>query len=211
MSQVFSALWLADSIGSFFESGGAEYYHSPIQPEPVRETCLGSATWGNFVPDANLNIKAYTAQYFAGRLINLEWAQHRAGVHQMFAASCEAKDAGGNALITAYALHRPDGQWSLMLINKDHDRSHRVRVEFDQSAGRQSSFAGPVTMVTFGREQYIWHENGRDSLPDPDGPPVSKQVQGGPNARFVLPEASVTVLRGNVESLDMQTDSRSSH
>ena len=136
MSQIFSALWLADSIGSFFQAGGAAYYHSPIQPEPVRQTCLGSATWGNFVPDANLNIQAYTAQYFAGRLINLEWAQHRAGVHQMFAASSDTKDPSGKTVITAYALHRPDGGWSLMLVNKDHDHSRRIRVAFGESAGR---------------------------------------------------------------------------
>jgi hypothetical protein len=207
MSQIFSALWLADSIGSFFEAGGAAYYHSPIQPEPVRETCLGSATWGNFVPDANLDIQAYTAQYFAGRLINLEWAEHRAGVHQMFAASCDAKDANRNTLITAYALHRPNGEWALMLINRDHDRSHPVRVVFDESDGRQGSFAGPVTTVSFGSEQYIWHENGLNSRPDPDGPPVSKKAQGGPNATFVLPEASVTVLRGNVQWLDSEPNS----
>ena len=31
----FAALWLADNIGSFFEGGGAAFYHSPIQPQPV--------------------------------------------------------------------------------------------------------------------------------------------------------------------------------
>ena len=126
----------------------------------------------------------------------------------MFAASSDTKDPSGKTVITAYALHRPDGQWALMLINKDHDRSHRVRVEFDESSGRRSSFAGAVTTVTFGSEQYLWHENGRDSVPDPDGPPVSKAVEGGSNATFVIPKASVTVLRGNVELLDMQTNSR---
>ena len=58
-------------------------------------------------------------------------------------------------LVTAYALHRPDGQWALMLINKDHDHSHPVGVVFqDKEANRTSSFAGQVTMITFGKEQY---------------------------------------------------------
>ena len=40
MSQIFAALWLSDSIGAFFEGGGAAYYHSPIQPQPVEPSCL---------------------------------------------------------------------------------------------------------------------------------------------------------------------------
>ncbi len=51
MSTIFAALWLADNIGSFFEGGGAAFYHSPIQPQPVQDTCLGPASWSNFVSD----------------------------------------------------------------------------------------------------------------------------------------------------------------
>jgi len=87
-----------------------------------------------------------------------------------------------------------------MVVNKDQDHSRRVRVAFDESAGRHASFAGPVTMVTFGSDQYVWREHGRNSRPDPDGPPLTTEIAGGANADFVLPKASVTVLRGNVES-----------
>src|SRR5437879_4212932 len=82
MSQIFAALWLSDSIGAFFEGGGAAYYHSPIQPQPVQPSCLGPATWSNFVTDQDFNIKGYTSYYFAAHLINLEWVQHRSGVRR---------------------------------------------------------------------------------------------------------------------------------
>src|SRR5262249_30263502 len=39
MQDVFSALWLADSVGAFLTRGGAVYYHSPIQPETLRPGC----------------------------------------------------------------------------------------------------------------------------------------------------------------------------
>ena len=39
MSQIMGGLWLADSIGSFFEGGGSAYYHSPIQPQTTENTC----------------------------------------------------------------------------------------------------------------------------------------------------------------------------
>ena len=97
MTTIFAALWLADNVGSFFEGGGAAFYHSPIQPQGIHNTCLGWASWSNFVSDENYNIKGYTSPYFAAHMINLEWVQHRAGVHQMFPSSTDIKDSEGNA------------------------------------------------------------------------------------------------------------------
>jgi hypothetical protein len=119
MTTIFAALWLADNVGSFFEGGGSAFYHSPIQPEGIHNTCLGWASWSNFVSDENYDIKGYTSLYFVAHLINLEWAQHRAGIHRMFSSSTDIKDSEGNVLVTSYALLRPDGNWSLMLVNRD--------------------------------------------------------------------------------------------
>lgn len=202
MSQIFAALWLADNVGSFFAAGGAEFHHSPIQPERVNTTCEGSATWSNFVADADLNVKGYTSPYFAARLINLEWVEHGVGLHHMFPASADIKDDAGNSLVTSYAVRRPDGNWALMLVNRDQANPHAVRVEFDDAGRkRQGFFRGKVTMVTFGSEQYVWQEAGVDSHADPDGPPVTKQFSGNQHATFTLPKASVTILRGKVNGL----------
>jgi NedA-like, galactose-binding domain len=200
MSQIFSALWLADSIGSFFEGGGAAYYHSPIQPQPVGKSCLGAASWSNFVADRDYNIKGYTAFYFAAHLINREWVQHRSGVVRMFPSSTDVKDGDGNVLVTSYAVHRPDGNWSVMLVNRDEKNAHTVRVVFENSGDRQSAaFSGPVQQVTFGSEQYVWKDQGAASYADPDGPPLGATAPGGPQATFTLPKASITVLRGRIE------------
>ena len=200
MSTIFAALWLADNIGSFFEGGGAAFYHSPIQPQPVQNSCLGWATWSNFVADKDYNITGYTSLYFAAHLINQEWAQHRSGVHHMFPSSAGIRDEQGNELVTSYALHRPDGNWSLMLVNRDETNAHTVRVVLeDARTKRKASFSGPVNLVTFGSEQYVWKNDGPASHADPDGPPVATTVKGSPQATFTLPKASVTVLRGKVE------------
>ena len=201
MSQIFAALWLSDSIGAFFEGGGAAYYHSPIQPQPVEPSCLGPASWSNFVADRDFNIKGYTSFYYAAHLINLEWVQHHSGMHHMFPSSTDIKDSEGNVLVTSYAVHRPDGNWSLMLVNRDQTHPHTVRVLFEDSASqRTASFSDPVTQVSFGSEQYVWKDEGANSYADPDGPPVGATVAGGPQATFTLPKASVTVLRGRVEA-----------
>src|SRR6195256_2502445 len=201
MSTIFSALWLADNGGSFFEGGGAVFHHSPIQPEPVQTSCLGWATWSNFVADRDYNITGYTALYFAAHMINLEWVQHRSGVHQLFSSSTNVKDSEGNLLVTSYAVHRPDGQWAVMLVNRDQNNAHNMRVEFGTTRNRYSSFSGSVTMTTFGSDQYVWRDEGAASHADPDGPPAAQTVTGAAQAIFTLPKASITVLRGKVAGL----------
>lgn len=198
MSTIFAGVWLADNIGSFFEGGGAVFYHSPIQPQPVQNSCLGWASWSKFVADRDYNITGYTSLYFAAHMINLEWVQHRSGEHQMFPSSTDIKDEQGNVLVTSYAVRRPDGNWSVMLVNRDETHPHVLRVVFETPRHRQSSFSGPVTMVTFGSEQYVWKDEGQNSHADPDGPPVATTVAGSPEAIFTLPKASITVLRGRV-------------
>ena len=98
MTDIFAALWLGDSVGSFLTFGGDIYYHSPIQPEPIRSGCRGWSTYGNFVADENLNIRAHTSQYHASRMINLEWVKHGAGPHKLFSASTDLKDGAGHVL-----------------------------------------------------------------------------------------------------------------
>ncbi len=203
MTTIFAALWLADNVGSFFEGGGALFTHSPIQPQGIQKTCLGWSSWSNFVSDEEtLEIRGYTSPYFAAHMINLEWVQHRSGVHFMFPASVDIKDADGNLLVTSYALHRPDGNWSLMLVNRDENHAHSVRVVFnDDKNKREGSFSGPVTDVTFGSEQYVWINDGPYSHADPDNPPVATTITAGAGTVFTLPKASITVLRGKVAAL----------
>jgi F5/8 type C domain len=201
MSDIFSGLWLADSVGSFFLEGGGAYFHSPIQPQPPNRGCHGWGTWSNFVCDSDFRIKGYTAEYYASRMINREWASHHLGVHRMYRVTGTVRDAAGNALITSYALKRPDGEWSILLINKDQNNARTVKIVFEGlEKGGKSRFAGQVHMTTFGSEQYVWHSTGPDSHADPDAPPRQMLVPGGADAQYTLPKASITVLRGKLGS-----------
>ena len=200
MTDIFAALWLGDSVGSFLTFGGDIYYHSPIQPEPIRLGCRGWSTYGNFVADESLNIRTHTSQYHASRMINLEWVKHGSGPHKLFSASTDLKDGTGHVLVTAYPVQRPDGEWSIMVINKDPSNPQTVRLVFDDETGRHNPFSGPVTMTTFGSEQYAWRSEGPQSHPDPNLPPVNITLQAGPGFTLTLPKASISVLRGNIES-----------
>jgi len=120
----------------------------------------------------------------------------------MFPSSTNVRDAEGNVLVTSYAVHRPDGNWSLMLVNRDQNSPHTVTIVFeDSNLKRNASFAGLVTQVTFGSGQYAWINDGKNSHADPDHPPVSTTVGASSYGTFILPKASVNVLRGKVPGL----------
>ncbi len=199
MSTIFSGLWLADNVGSFFEGGGAAFYHSPIQPQVVQPSCLGWASWSNFVSDDMYNIKGYTALYFSAHMLNDEWLLHRSGVHKMFSATVDLKDVDGNQMVTTYAVLRPDGNWSVMLVNRDETNPHTVRVAFEGAKEKRgATFAGPVTLTSFGSEQYVWVQDGANSHADPDHPPVGTTITADATTTYTLPKASVTVIRGKI-------------
>ena len=75
--------------------------------------------------DEKLEIKQHTAQFFASQLLNLDWVKHGAGVHQLYPAESDLQDEAKHQLITAYAVKRPDGEWSLLIVNKDPSNAHR--------------------------------------------------------------------------------------
>ena len=109
-------------------------------------------------------------------------------------AASDVDDVAGHALVTAYAVSRPDEQWALMAINKDQLNAHAVRVEF----GANGYLNGPVSIATFGSEQYQWHPTEKGGYADPDGPLARSTLRGGEDSVYTLPKASVTVIRGKV-------------
>jgi F5/8 type C domain len=215
---LFSGLWLADYVGSFLNAGGSGLYYFHYLPLQMEHGCNDSpGTFGMFTVDADYQIQQPLAQFFVAQLINLEWAQPGSAENRMFAAKSDVDDGAGHALVTTYALQRPDGQWSLLIVNRDQQNAHRVRISFnDQAAHAVNSFAGAVQGLTFGREQYKWqpaetrfmahdeHAGERavvvntKGFADPDGPIKRSDQNAQKDTLFDLPAASVTVIRGKI-------------
>ena len=204
MQDLFAGLWLADSVGAFLTDAGpgAAYYHSPIQPEPLRSGCHAWSTYGNFVANDKLEIKQYTAQYFASQLLNLDWVKHGAGMHTLYPASANLQDDANRDLITAYAVKRPDGEWSLLIINKDPTNAHEVKIAFeDNGKETHARFEGQVKSVTFGAAEYRWHSSGETSYAEPDGPAKRDDIQWKDQQKVLLPKASILVLTGKASGI----------
>ena len=199
---VKSALWLADYVGSMLTAGaGGTYYFHYIASDR-----------GGFLPiDAQNHVKYYPPQYLATQVITKEWVEPVDAVHKLYSAASDAP-------VTAYAVERPDGLWSVMAINKDPDEDHSVKMVFaNRDAGTSRAFTGPVDRIVFGAAEYKWQpdpaanaepaagdgQSGRRrplrGHPDPDGP-ASKSVitASGPDTSYLLPKASIIVLRGKL-------------
>jgi hypothetical protein len=194
---VKSALWLADYVGAMLTEGAGGTYYFHYMPTPGGR--------GNFlVLDKNYKVTSYPPQYLAAQMITKEWVQSVDAPHKLFRVSSGVTDENANLLVTAYAVERPDGEWSVMLVNKDHDNDHTVSVSFadaDARAGAKSTrhFSGLVDRITFGEAEYQWHTGeSRGGHADPDGPPTRTTMQGGADAVYLLPKASIIVLRGRI-------------
>jgi hypothetical protein len=191
-SDVKSGLWLADYVGSMMTGGASGTFYFHYMPSPGGR--------GGFLRlDRNYHVIGYPPQYLAAQIITKEWVQPVDAPHRLFNVSSDVKDAAGNLLVTAYALERPDGRWAVMLVNRDHDNDHAVKVVFaDSEARRDRRFSGPVDQIVFGAAEYQWHPEGTGGHADPDGPPSKSAVTGGEDTLYQLPKASIVVLRGQI-------------
>jgi hypothetical protein len=194
-STIKSGLWLADYVGSMMAEGAGATYYFHYMPYPREFSGFGNFLW----IDQNYKVTGYPPQYLAAQMITKEWVQPVDAPHKQFKASSDVTDAAGNVMVTAYVVERPDGQWSVMLVNRDQSNDHAVKLVFDNDKATEH-FAGQVDRVTFGSNEYIWHADGdRGGHADPDGPPSRSQVSGGADAVYQIPRASITVLRGKLE------------
>jgi hypothetical protein len=149
---VKAGLWLADYVGSMMSAGaGGTYYFHYIAAQ-------GRGGRGGLVAIDDSNHATYSPQYFASQLITEEWVQPVDKIHKLYKADSEVKDPDGHVLVTAYPIERPDGEWSIMFINKDQNNDHSVRVAFTNPATKQAQyFTGTVDRVVFGPNEYVWH------------------------------------------------------
>jgi hypothetical protein len=197
---IMGGLWWADYTGALLAYGGTGNFFFHYIPSRLSRGCNDSwGTFGMFLIDRDFNVKNYMANYFAAQLINLEWVEPIDQPHRVFRARSEVRDPFGNLLVTAYVVQRPDGQWALMLINKDRVRAHGIQIKFEnQEEKTEQYFAGPVERVSFGANEYQWRPNGANGFASPDGPPVKSVVTARQDTVYALPRASITVLRGKL-------------
>jgi hypothetical protein len=193
--QLEGALWMSDWIASALADGvsGVNYYQIEAEPTDFGRRCNRYGGYGVFLVDDHYRILAKTSQFWAARMLTSQWFAAGDVPQGVYGAS---SDLGSND-VTSYAVRRPDGSWSVMLVNKE-SVARDVRVVFNGSGGSVRRFAGTVSVSTWGATQYQW--SGKKLVPpSPDSGIAMSTALGGAGATFRLPPESIVVLRGKIE------------
>jgi hypothetical protein len=133
------------------------------------------------------------ATYHVAQMLNKHWVQPGNGRHTVYAAACTLKTAGGQPMVTAYALRRPDGRLAVLLLNKDPRRPVTVRLT-RTIHGTQRPVTGKLSVFQYSPLQWGWIADARGaSYPERALPPYRSTVDDG--RAVVLPPYSVTVAR----------------
>jgi len=172
-----NAIWECDAFGTFFGEGGTAFYR------PAINNGAGGRRGGGGPPGGGAYGTPQYTPFTSAHIINFEWLQHGGGANQIFPASSDLLDGAGRNVINVYAVHRPDGNWSLMLINHGRDAAHPVHLVIDDANGMRRSFADPVALV-----QYC------------NNPGDNKNTTMTPSADgvYALPAGSITIVRGKL-------------
>jgi hypothetical protein len=192
------ALFNADTIGTFLTLGGSKAYQYGYEPNYLADEL--KCSWGNLMmlqlkPDSEqLN---RLSSYYGARLITQEWMQPMNEVHDVFLVSIKQRGSRSPPAVSVYAVHRPDKQWALLAINKHPRHAARLTAQFRVSATQPPmSFAGPVEIIQFTRQQYAWRADGPNGHPIRSLPPA--HITPKASSFYDLPPYSLTVLRGKL-------------
>ena len=185
------ALLNADVVGNFLAHGGEQTFLYGYEPNEVieEEPC----TAGNnmlFLLGEQGNIAYRLPTYYGAALLTHEWASPGDGMHELYSASVD------DPLVTAYPLLRPDGLWSVLLINNDPERARAVQLNFrNETSGMESMFAGKIDLYQYSPKQYQLNTDAHNPVPLINLPPEHAVLDGKQGVE--LPAYSITIVRGS--------------
>ena len=190
------ALFHADIVGAFLALGGAQAYLYGYAPDVVLEE--RSCTAGNnmlFSMDDEGRIEHKFATFFGARLMAQDWLKPGDELHEMYAATSDAKDADGNELVTAYAVKRPDELWSLLVINKDPRQSFDINLLFQSRANMKA----PIDIYQYSEMQYALGGSMKNPHPIRAENPSHTVLESPARLKDLsLPPYSLTIIRGGL-------------
>lgn len=191
------ALLNADFAAQFLSLGGTGAYLYGYEPNVLDHDppCKG---WGNnmlFKADDNYQANDELATYWAARMVTQDWVQPGAGQHSLYPATFAVTGGGKPAPVTAYAVHRPDGQWAVLVLNKDPSRTWNLDLRFVEPTTKQSmGFHGPVKLFQFSGAQYAWRARDASGQTSRSEPPVERSLS--PAQPLSAPPYSISVIVG---------------
>ncbi len=193
------AIFNVETVANFFAHQGASAYAFGFEPAELMHE-PSCPLWGNlafFLSDPAGAVRDSMPAYWAARLLTTAWADSSGGSHRQFATRVSAGRDGKAPPVGAYALHRPDGRWSVLLLNRDSAEAHSVSVSLQVGAAAQRrSLRGPADLWQYSSLQYQFHADGEAGRPSRNLPPAHRVVTTAATP-ITLPPMSITVIVGH--------------
>ena len=171
----------AEIAAQFLCGGGETVYYYGYEPNTLEEH---SGSWGNqlmLLRRGRESIPVATFQTL--RLLRNEWMSPWGGSHNVLPLRSQIIMGKGDS-VSAFALRRPDGTRSLLVINKDAKCPLRLSVK---GLGKQF-----VTITTYSSAEYSWLPDGKDGKPLRNLPPSKKVLSDQP---INIPPWSLSVIK----------------
>jgi len=188
----------ADIVGNFLSQGGARAFmlgYTPSEPANQIFPCAGYGDMMLYEADDKGQAKWIMPMYYAEQMMIRDWGDPADQPHQLFAAASEKLDPKGRAMVAAYPLRRADGQWAIMLINRDGDHPHRLHIVLHgDGADRVFGQDEALQVVQYSPADYTWLDSKEASHPTKDLPPDRFSLKPGEDV--LLPAMSLSVVSG---------------
>jgi hypothetical protein len=195
--EVPAALLNAEIVAQSLMAGIKTVYLYGVEPgDPIKDGA-DCDTWGNLMAlqaGKDGRVKWRLPTYYGAKLAGQEWLGEPGGVHNLYPARISGSGADGS--LAAYAVHRPDGQWALLVLNKDPVRARTADVRFEGAGARGARWRGPLEVLQYSPRQYAWHSNREEGHPTFSEPPGRYRTESGKPLSLSLPPMSLTVVRG---------------
>jgi hypothetical protein len=195
-SELPSALLNADVVGQFLSEGGQAAYlfgYGPNYPVNQHNPCAGFGNMMLHQADENGQAKWPMPAFWGAQLMTTQWALPGHGLHRVYPARASLRDDKDRPWVTAYAVYRPDKTWAVMIVNRSDTTAYNIRLKLK---GTRARLRGPLKVWQYSPAQYQWHDDGENSRPSRNLPPVRKTLKRA-DAGLSLPAFSLTIVRGS--------------
>ena len=193
MSEMPSALLMANIVGQFLSEGGSAAYmygYGPDTPFNELRPCAGFGAMSLYMADRTGQATQPMPSFYTARLITDGWLMPNGRQHELLPS--EVTGIPGE-WVKSYAVRRPDHRIGLLIINRDPTASFAVHVLSRDREGKVARMRGPMEIIQYGPAQYIWQDSGPESHPVRDDPPARSQLVGD-DPTVMLPPESLTVV-----------------
>ncbi len=192
-----AALLNAEIVAQYLMAGVNALYLYGIEPNVPIQEIRACRSFGNLMalqkgPDGNVKWRLPT--YYAASLVGEEWLGPPHGAHTLYPVRT-GEGRVPDPSIAAYAVHRPDEQWAVLILNKSAGHGSSAEISFSDGKSNHK-WLGPAEVLQYSARQYNWVSAGDHGHPGRSEPPSKTIVAKDEPLRLSLPPMSITVVRG---------------